>query len=57
MSSLQEQLTTYLTDVHSIEQQALAQMRAAPVLAADHELTDAFTRHCHETVRARAQDP
>jgi ferritin-like metal-binding protein YciE len=50
MSSLQDQLTKYLTDLHSIEQQALAQMRAAPMLAGDPELADAFARHCHETV-------
>lgn len=28
--NLQEQLIKYLTDVHSIEQQALAQMKTAP---------------------------
>jgi ferritin-like metal-binding protein YciE len=50
MSALQEQRTKYLTDVHSIEQQALAQMRAVPALAGDPELADAFERHCHETV-------
>src|SRR5436305_44996 len=33
--TLEDQLTKYLTDVHSIEQQALAQMRAAPKLVAD----------------------
>src|SRR5436305_13313251 len=48
--SLQDQLTKYLTDLHSIEQQALAQMRAAPALAGDAELADAFSRHCQETV-------
>jgi ferritin-like metal-binding protein YciE len=50
MSSLQEQLTKYLTDLHSIEQQALAQMRAAPVLAGDPQLAEAFAHHCRETV-------
>ena len=29
-NSLDEQLTKYLTDAHSIEQQALAQMKSAP---------------------------
>jgi transposase len=47
---MQEQLKKYLTDVHSIEQQALAQMRAVPALTGDPELADAFERHCHETV-------
>ncbi len=50
MSSLQEQLTKYLADLHSIEQQALAQMRVAPLLAGEPELADAFERHCRETV-------
>ena len=31
--SIEEQLVKYLTDVHSIEQQALVQMKAAPKLA------------------------
>ncbi len=35
---LREQLTKYLTDAHSIEEQALAQMRTAPDLAGDPEL-------------------
>jgi ferritin-like metal-binding protein YciE len=50
MSSLQDQLTKYLTDLHSIEQQALAQMRVAPLLAGEPELADTFERHCRETV-------
>jgi ferritin-like metal-binding protein YciE len=49
MTELQEQLTKYLTDVHSIEQQALAQMRAAPDLAGDAQLADVFAEHCRET--------
>lgn len=57
--TLDQQLTKYLTDVHSIEVQALAQLRAAPRIAGDTELADAFRRHYHETevherrVRAR----
>jgi ferritin-like metal-binding protein YciE len=47
--NLQEQLDTYLADVHSIELQALAQMRAAPALAADDEIARAFSEHEHET--------
>jgi ferritin-like metal-binding protein YciE len=50
MTALSEQLTKYLTDAHSIEQQALAQMRVAPELAGDPQLAEAFTRHCEETV-------
>ncbi|MEA2208204.1 MAG: hypothetical protein QOF54_681 [Solirubrobacteraceae bacterium] len=50
MDDLQEQLTKYLTDAHSIEQQALAQMKAAPELAGDAVIADAFVVHCEETV-------
>jgi ferritin-like metal-binding protein YciE len=50
VTTLSEQLTKYLTDAHSIEQQALAQMRVAPDLAGDPELGRAFTSHCHETI-------
>jgi ferritin-like metal-binding protein YciE len=48
-SNLDEQLTKYLTDAHSIEQQALAQMRSAPDIAGDPQIADAFQRHLHET--------
>jgi ferritin-like metal-binding protein YciE len=60
--TLEDQLTKYLADVHSIEQQALAQMKAAPRLAGeDPELVHAFVTHLHETedheqlVRARLE--
>jgi ferritin-like metal-binding protein YciE len=46
---IQEQLTKYLTDAHSIEEQALAQMRSAPDLAGDPELSADYRRHLHET--------
>ena len=46
---LHEQLTKYLTDVHSIEVQALAQLRTAPELAGAPELADAFRAHLVET--------
>src|SRR4051812_15682318 len=49
--TLEEQLVKYLTDAHSIEEQALAQMRAAPNLAADPALADAFRAHETETER------
>lgn len=44
-----EQLTKYLTDVHSIEVQALAQMKAAPDIAGDDRLAEAFRGHLDET--------
>lgn len=59
--SLGEQVTKYLTDVHSIEMQALAQLRTAPDIARDDELARAFAEHCEETadqeqrVRARLE--
>jgi ferritin-like metal-binding protein YciE len=47
--ALDEQLTKYLTDAHSIEQQALAQLRYAPRLAGDRELAALFRAHLTET--------
>jgi ferritin-like metal-binding protein YciE len=44
----QEQLVKYLTDVHSIEEQALAQMRRAPDLVEEPLAAD-FRRHLEET--------
>jgi len=44
-----EQLVKYLADVHSIEQQALAQLRAAPKIAGDERLSEAFEQHLAET--------
>ena len=44
-----EQLVKYLTDVHSIEEQALVQMRAAPEIAGDTRLAEIFERHRVET--------
>lgn len=49
-NNLDEQLIKYLTDVHSIEQQALAQMRSAPKLAGDQQIAQAFSDHLDETV-------
>jgi ferritin-like metal-binding protein YciE len=48
-SSLDEQLTKYLTDVHSIEEQALQQLRTAPRIAGDDELARTFREHLTET--------
>ena len=47
--TLDEQLTKYLTDAHSIEEQAIPQMRAAPRLASDPELERIFREHEQET--------
>jgi ferritin-like metal-binding protein YciE len=49
MTEVREQLTKYLTDAHSIEEQALAQLRRAPGMAGDPEIAAAFERHLHET--------
>ena len=48
-NTLDEQLTKYLTDAHSIETQALAQLRTAPKLAQDPAVSEAFARHLEET--------
>jgi ferritin-like metal-binding protein YciE len=48
---LQEQLIKYLTDVHSIEEQALVQMQRAPDIAGDPEIAEGFSQHLHETER------
>jgi len=47
-------LVKYLSDVHAMEVQALAQMRAAPELAGDPVLAEAFDRHREETERHEA---
>lgn len=47
--TLHEQLVKYLTDVHSIERQALPQMRSAPDMAGDEQLAAAFRDHLAET--------
>ncbi len=44
----QSQLVKYLTDVHSIEEQALVQMRRAPGLV-EGALAESFQRHLGET--------
>jgi ferritin-like metal-binding protein YciE len=48
-NDLQTQLIKYLTDAHSIEHQALVQMKAAPGMAGDSEMAAAFEQHCTET--------
>jgi ferritin-like metal-binding protein YciE len=60
-ATIEEQLIKHLTDVHSIEEQALQQMRVAPRLARDPELARPFREHIAETeeheqrVRARLE--
>jgi ferritin-like metal-binding protein YciE len=48
-NDLQTQLIKYLTDAHSIEHQALIQMKMAPKIAGDPEIAAAFERHETET--------
>jgi ferritin-like metal-binding protein YciE len=50
-ADLDEQLNTYLSDAHSIEEQALAQMRTAPEIAGNASLSAAFAQHLKETER------
>src|ERR671916_1497205 len=47
--TLEQQLTKYLTDVHSIEVQAVAQLESAPDIARDERLATAFREHLEET--------
>lgn len=49
--SLEDQLVKYLTDAHSIEEQALVQLRRAPSNAKDPDLVAAFADHIAETER------
>jgi ferritin-like metal-binding protein YciE len=44
-----EQLTKYLTDAHSIEEQSLQQMKTAPDIAGEAGLEQAFREHRAET--------
>jgi ferritin-like metal-binding protein YciE len=47
--TLQDQLVSYLTDAHSIEEQALTQLRSAPDIAGDAGLAAALAEHGRET--------
>src|ERR1700731_1217 len=47
--TLDEQLVKYLTDAHSIETQALAQLTIAPKIAADEQIAAVFSDHLNET--------
>lgn len=48
---IDDQLIKYLTDAHAIEEQAIAQMRAAPDLAGEPGLAAAFRAHLEESER------
>jgi ferritin-like metal-binding protein YciE len=48
-NDLPAQMIKYLTDAHSIERQALVQMKAAPKMAGDPEIASAFEQHETET--------
>jgi ferritin-like metal-binding protein YciE len=48
-SDIQEQLVKHLTDCHSIEVQALVQMKAAPKMAGDEDLARMYEEHERET--------
>jgi ferritin-like metal-binding protein YciE len=47
--TLDEQITKYLADVHSIEEQALPQLKAAPKIAGDEQLAKIYSDHYEET--------
>ena len=49
--TIDEQLTKYVADAHSIETQALAQLRTAPGIAGEPHLAEAFRAHLNETER------
>ena len=51
MAGIDEQLTKYLADAHSIEVQALAQLKRAPAIAGDDAIAAAFREHLAETER------
>lgn len=58
---IEQQLATYLGDAHSIEEQALTELKRAPGISGDPQLADLFRQHLIETerqeslVRARLQ--
>jgi ferritin-like metal-binding protein YciE len=58
---IEQQLARYLADAHSIEEQALTQLKRAPGIVGDPQLADLFREHLVETerqeslVRARLQ--
>jgi ferritin-like metal-binding protein YciE len=53
LSDIQEQLVKHLTDMHSIEVQAQAQMKAAPKMAGTSELARMYEEHERETAEQK----
>jgi ferritin-like metal-binding protein YciE len=51
MTEIADQVTKYLTDAHSIEVQALAQLRSAPKIAGSTKLAENYRDHLEETER------
>src|SRR5205085_6652588 len=51
--TLDDQLAKYLADAHSIEEQALIQLRLAPRIAGDDRLAAVFRQHLEETERQK----
>ena len=49
MSGFDEQLTKYLTDAHSIEEQAIAQLKLAPRMAGGPDLSSMYADHERES--------
>jgi ferritin-like metal-binding protein YciE len=47
--TIQEQIVKYLGDIHSIEEQALVQLKIAPKIAGDATLEATFEKHIGET--------
>ncbi|HEX2044726.1 MAG TPA: DUF892 family protein [Gaiellaceae bacterium] len=50
-TEIRDQLVKYLTDAHSIEEQALQQLRTAPDAAGDADLAEILRGHLSETER------
>ena len=48
-TTISDQLTSYISDAHSIEEQALAQLRTAPDIAEGARMKQAFRDHLIET--------
>jgi len=51
MTTIDEQLIKYLADAHSIEEQALVQMKLAPKMAGNPQIAGDFKNHLAETER------
>jgi ferritin-like metal-binding protein YciE len=52
-TTVEQQLSIYLTDLHAIEVQALVQVKRARKVAGDPEIAAAFAEHVRETERHR----